>query len=76
MLLYFVTALTIFGVQIGFTDALLLTSGALFTFGAKLELLDKLGLLHRILYVFSSFVGVSLTALFVTVLVNVFMRDR
>jgi len=76
MSIYFLLALIIFASQIGFGDALLLTCGAIFTFGAKVNLLDKMGLFFHVVYILSSFVDISLTALFVTVLVNVFMGNK
>jgi uncharacterized protein YjbI with pentapeptide repeats len=76
MFTYFAIALFAFASQVGFLDAILLTSGALFTFGAKTYLLDNLSLWFRALYILSSFVGISLTALFITVLVNVFSSNK
>ncbi|MEW6439267.1 MAG: pentapeptide repeat-containing protein [Pseudomonadota bacterium] len=58
------------------SDSLLLTSGAFLTFGAKTNLLDHLSFFDRALYMGAAFIGMSLTALFVTVLANVLLKDR
>ena len=50
--------------------------GALFTFGAKADMLNTMGTFFHVVYIVSSFVGISLTALFVTMLVNVFVRYK
>ena len=50
--------------------------GALLTFGAKASLLDQLGWFARICYVINAFFGIALLALFITVIANVYMRDR
>lgn len=76
ILAYFVIALCLFLTQVSFRDALLLTCGGLFTFGAKTDLLNTMGLFYLFLYIFSAFVGISLTALFITVLANVLIRER
>ena len=56
--------------------ALIFTSGALFTFGAKADLLDQLSIWDYALYILTSFAGISLSALFVTVMASVLLRDR
>jgi hypothetical protein len=76
MFAYFAFAVLLFASQVGPQDALILTSGALFTFGAKANLLDNLSWFFQFIYVTTSFVGISLTALFVTVLVNVFVTNN
>lgn len=65
----------LFSAVLGFTDGSILAAGALFTFGAKADLLDKLGSIHRMFYILTAFVGIALTALFITVLANVWFRD-
>lgn len=57
-------------------DTIILAAGALFTFGAKSELLEQLSTLNRVIYICLAFAGVSLTALFVTVMANVHLNDR
>jgi len=76
MIIYFIITLCVFSVKIGLSDAMLLTSGALFTFGAKAELLNSMGIFYHALYIMSSFVGISLTAVFITSLMNVFNGQK
>jgi len=76
MLFYFLFVLCLFASKVRFSDGLLLTTGALFTFGAKSDLLNSMSFFFHFLYILSSFVGISLTALFITVLVNVFLGQR
>ncbi len=54
---------------------MMLSAGAFFTFGAKMSLLDTLGLPYKVLYVLTSFAGVSLLALLITVWANVRFRE-
>jgi hypothetical protein len=56
-------------------DALILSAGGIFTFGAKAELLGTLPLSDVLIYIVSAFLGVALVALFVTVLANVLLKD-
>ena len=65
-----------FSGRFNFSDALVLAAGALFTFGAKSDSLAILGPGYQILYIATAFLGVSLTALFVTVLANVWFREQ
>ena len=60
----------------GLSDGLLLSAGAFFTFGANTDKLQTLGLFLRTWYIFGSFLGVSLTALFVTVLANLWFSEK
>jgi hypothetical protein len=57
-------------------DSLIFSSGAFLTFGAKAELLNRLSLMEHLIYIISACSGVSLIALFVTVLANVLFRDN
>lgn len=57
-------------------DALLLSAGAILTFGAKADVLEKLPLLDQAIYIASAFLGVSLVALFVTVLASILLKDN
>ena len=66
---------TAFSIAVGNADGMMLAAGALFTFGAKAHLLDGLGLMYQVLYVLTAFVGISLTAMFITVLANVWFRE-
>jgi hypothetical protein len=56
-------------------DGLLLSAGAFLTFGAKAELLNRLGVFDQLLYVSAAFAGVSLVALFITVMANVLLKE-
>jgi hypothetical protein len=64
-----------FTARIGFNDGLLLSSGAMLTFGAKAEILNNLSVWDRAIYIGSAFLGVSLVALFITVLGSVLLRE-
>ncbi len=66
----------LFSIEVGFSDALLLSSGAFFTFGAKSQVLDCLPVIHRIVYIAESFIGVSLVATLITVWANRWFRER
>ncbi len=57
-------------------DSLLISAGALLTFGAKAELLNQLSLFDHVVYIVAAFLGVSLIALFITVLANVLLKDN
>jgi hypothetical protein len=56
-------------------QTLIFSAGALFTFGAQVDQLTKLSSLDSFVYVLTSFLGVSLLALFVTVTTNVLLSD-
>jgi hypothetical protein len=56
-------------------DAFLLSSGAFLTFGAKTDLLDKMGHFDNFLYIASAFVGISMVALLITVMANLLLKD-
>lgn len=58
------------------SDGLIFSAGALLTFGARSELLQKLSWVDYGIYIASAFVGVALTALFVTVMANVLLKDN
>lgn len=64
-----------FSLKVGFADAVLLVAGAFFTFGAKSEILNGLSVGWKILYVATSFLGIALTALFITVLASKWLRE-
>ena len=76
LICWFLFTLICFSQQLNFSDALLLTSGALFTFGAKAELLNDMKFIYHLLYVVTSFFGISMVALFITVIANVFFSRR
>lgn len=62
--------------EIELKESIIFTSGALFTFGAGSEYLKEFGLLPRVIYVGLSFLGISLVALFVTSLSNLWFRSK
>jgi hypothetical protein len=76
MLVVFFMVTLWFSARVGFADGLLLVAGAFFTFGAKSDLLNNMGLGSKLIYVATSFAGIGLTALFVTVLANKWLRER
>ncbi|MFA4857953.1 MAG: pentapeptide repeat-containing protein [Candidatus Margulisiibacteriota bacterium] len=76
MFIWFLIVLLIFSSKVGMSDGIILTSGALFTFGANAELLKNMGFIYIMLYVITSFLGISLTALFITIMANVWLNDR
>jgi hypothetical protein len=75
-LVYFFLTFLLFGSQVGFGESLIFSAGAIFTFGAKAGLIDQLNWFSQVWYVLSSFVGISLSALFVTVMFNVFIARK
>lgn len=72
----FFLGLVVFCAEVGFSDGFLLTSGALFTFGARAELLEHLSIFYKALFAFCAFSGIFLVALLVTVLANRWLRER
>lgn len=76
MMFVFAVALIVFSLKIAFGDALLLVSGALFTFGANADLLKNLGIGYKITYIVTAFCGMALLALFITVLATKWLRER
>jgi len=67
---------TIFSRQVGFANALILTAGGFFTFGGYADLLKGLSIWYRLLYICAAFLGMLLTGFYVTVLANVWFRER
>jgi hypothetical protein len=57
-------------------DGLIFSAGAFLTFGGRAELLQKLSWIDHLIYIASAFTGVALTALFVTVMANVLLKDN
>jgi len=72
----FALGLVLFCAKVGFSDGFLLTSGALFTFGARAELLQDLSIFYKVIFVFCAFSGIFLVAVLVTVLANRWLRER
>ena len=61
---------------VGFEKALLLSTGALWTFGARSELLQDLPGIYTVIYVSESFIGVALMALWITTLDTRWFREQ
>ena len=76
MIVLFAFFSAFFTTRFGFSDGLLLSAGAFFTFGANSDLLQTADFLLRILYVAEAFVGISSVALFITVLANVWLGEK
>jgi hypothetical protein len=77
LVLLFAVVFLIFWARLGnASDSLLLSAGAFLTFGAKVDLLEHLTMLDKAIYIASAFVGVSLVALFITVLANVLLKNN
>lgn len=66
----------LFSFAVGAADGILLAAGGLFTFGARAELLTQLNPFYRAVYIATAFAGISLTALFITVMANVSFREQ
>ena len=76
MALFLLLSIGVFAAHWGLKGGLALGAGSFFTFGARADLLNNAGLAWWVWYVVTAFAGVSLTALFVTVLANVWLRER
>mgnify|MGYP001601910208 CR=1 FL=1 len=80
VLLTMLTIFLIFSIffigKVGISEGLLLSSGAFFTFGANTHLLSTLSGFWKIIYILESFLGISLMALFITVLANFWFREK
>lgn len=76
MLTVFVVCSSFFMLKLGAGEGLILSAGAFFTFGASTNHLRVLCLPFRILYVGEAFIGISLIALFITVLARRWFADR
>jgi hypothetical protein len=62
--------------KIGVSEGLLLSAGAFFTFGANTHYLQTLGSCLKLIYIVESFIGISLMAVFITVLANLWFREK
>jgi hypothetical protein len=76
LILFVALGVGIFSPQVGFEDALILTAGGFFTFGGYVDLLKCLSIWYRVTYICTAFLGMFLTGLYVTVLANVWFRER
>jgi len=76
MMIIFIVFTLIF---IGKTDCLnglLLSAGAFFTFGANIDYLKDMCTVFKIFYILEAFFGIASMALFITVLANLWFRER
>ena len=76
LILLVVAGIAIFSRQVGFANALILATGGFFTFGGYVDLLRGMSIWYRIAYICTAFLGMFLTGLYVTVLANVWFRER
>jgi len=76
LILLVITGTAVFSQQVGFANALILTTGGFFTFGGYVDLLKGVSIWYRIAYICTAFLGMFLTGLYVTVLANVWFRER
>ena len=76
LVLAFIFGVLVFSTKVKFEDSLLLTAGAIFTFGASTSLLEPLGVWWRLLYISLSFAGVTGTAMFITSLANLWFGSK
>jgi len=63
-------------VKLGIADGLMLSAGAFFTFGANSNYLQTLCLPFKVLYIAEAFSGISLIALFITVLAKLWFGEK
>jgi hypothetical protein len=76
MLLFFAIFSSVFIYKLGFTKGILLSAGAFFTFGANANYLQYLNNFFKILYIFEAFTGISMIALFIVVLSNLWFTEK
>ncbi len=76
LFLVHVVGVLIFSIKVSFADSLLLTAGALFTFGAGTTHLEQFGVGWRLFYIFLAFFGVTGTAVFITTLANLWFSSK
>jgi hypothetical protein len=76
MILCYLSAVAVFTKYIALKDSIVFSAGAFFTFGAESHHIQNFGILGRAFYVFLSFVGISMTALFITTLANNLFKSR
>ncbi len=66
----------VFIAKIGFSEGIILSAGAFFTFGANTNYLQTSSGLLKFIYIAEAFFGISLIALFITVLANYWFREK
>jgi len=62
--------------KVAVSKSIMLTAGAIFTFGAFTDELKRLGICFQLLYIFLSFSGIAFTALFITSVANIWFSER
>jgi len=76
MLITFLFYSSFFMVKLGIANGLMLSAGAFFTFGANTNYLQTLCLPFKVLYIAEAFSGISLIALFITVLAKRWFGEK
>lgn len=76
MLGFFIFYSSFFICKLGFAKGILLSAGAFFTFGANINYLQYLSNFFKILYIFEAFTGISMIALFIVVLSNLWFTEK
>ena len=76
MLLIFALFSSFFICKLGFAKGILLSAGAFFTFGANADYLKYLNSISKIIYIFEAFAGISMIALFIVVLSNLWFTEK
>lgn len=75
-MLIFAAYSSVFVMQYGFKVGMLVSAGAFCTFGSNSNFISEAPYWVEIVYIMESFSGISLMALFMTVLVNLWFRER
>jgi hypothetical protein len=76
MIFTFLIFTAVFTEELGYPGGLLLSTGAYFTNGASSDLVRSIGLFYQILFIIESFLGIIFTALFVTVMANLWLSEK
>lgn len=76
MVVIFLLFSAIFTAKIGFPDGMLLSAGAYFTNGIDTQYLESIGLVYQVIYIIEAFLGIAFTALFITVMANLWFSEK
>lgn len=76
MIIIFLVFSEIFITKIGFPAGLLMSAGAYLTNGTDTQYLENIGLLYQVLYIIESFLGIIFSALFITVMANLWFSEK
>jgi hypothetical protein len=76
MILVFLLFSEIFTAKLGYPAGLLLSTGGYFTNGASSDMLQKMDPFYLSLFIIESFLGIMFTALFVTVMANLWLSEK